>query len=346
MIESTQDNNSITGVILSGGRGKRLRPLTENIPKSLLEMQKGYCIMDKLLKDLKNIGISDILILTSHLGDKVKERYGSSWNGLKIRYSHSSKQLGTWGSIKNAVENDGLTGKSIIINGDIITDVPLRSVISNNTDVTILGIPMTSQYGILHTDGQKVMRFEEKPILPHYINGGIYFVKDIESLTTEFDYLHESQNSIEYDVFPKLAEQGRLGIHIEYDTNVLWKSIDSIKDLDEIKEMYKIRTDKPWGYELLVAYTDKYLQKKLYIRENYKTSMHYHKNKMETLHTVYGKVCLNLENGKSEIINKGESRTIKPGEVHSIVALKNTLIDESSTPYLDDTIRVKDFYTR
>ncbi len=343
---NTNNNYLITGVILAGGSGKRLRPLTENLPKSLLEIQKDYCITDKLLKDLKNIGINNIMFLTSYLGDKIIERYGKLWNGLNISYSSSQKQLGTWGSIKKAVFDDKLTGKLLILNGDIVTDVSLESIINNNTKVTILGIPLKSQYGILHTNGQKVLRFEEKPKLPYYINGGAYFIKNITALMAEFNHLHELQNSIEYDIFPKIAEDANLGIHIEYDTNILWRSIDSIKDLDEVRELYKIRTDKPWGYELLVSYTDKYLQKKLYIKENYKTSMHYHKNKLETLYVVYGRICLDLEGGKSEIINEGQSRTINPGEIHSIVALKNTLIDESSTPYLDDTVRIKDFYTR
>lgn len=339
--------NGVIGIILAAGKGDRLRPITEKIPKPLIEINEGYTIMDKQLMEFKNAGIDNVVIPIAYLGDKIKERYGSSWKGIRIRYSENPEPLGTWGDLKAAITRYSLSGPAVIRNGDIVTDFSINEIMKNKQhSVTILGIPMRSQYGILDISGNTIMKFKEKPILPHYINGGIYYVKELQDLIECSKSLHQTQNSLEYDIFPPLAAESKLGAHIESDTNILWTSIDSIKDLNEARKLYKKKTDKPWGYELLVSHTDKYLQKKLYIKKDYKTSFHYHAKKMETLYVVYGKVRLDLEEDRCEIIEPGESRTIIPGEVHSIVGLENTLIDESSTPHIDDTIRVKDFYTR
>jgi len=71
------------GMILCGGFGKRLRPLTERIPKPLIEIKEGYTILDKQLFDLKNAGINTVYLLTGFLGEKIEERYGDNYKGLK-----------------------------------------------------------------------------------------------------------------------------------------------------------------------------------------------------------------------------------------------------------------------
>jgi Nucleoside-diphosphate-sugar pyrophosphorylase involved in lipopolysaccharide biosynthesis/translation initiation factor 2B, gamma/epsilon subunits (eIF-2Bgamma/eIF-2Bepsilon) len=342
-----KENSRILGMILAGGSGKRLMPITADIPKPLVELKPGYTVMDKQLMDMKNAGISKVVILAGHRSEKIIARYGDSWNNISIRYSvDKGVQRGTWGAIKDAIGEMGLSGPAVIMNGDVVTDIPIAEVIKKDGNpVTILGIPMVSQYGIIDISGDRVSKFLEKPILPYSISGGIYYVKDLAQLMDYGKTLEDSQNSIEYDIFPRIAADSKLGVYKEDNINeFLWKSIDSIKDLEEVQRLYRTRTDKPWGYELLVANTSHYLQKKLFIKKNYRTSMHYHDKKMETLHIVYGKVKLDLEEGKHEILNQGDSRTIMPKEVHSIMALETTLIDESSTPYLEDTIRVKDFY--
>lgn len=242
--QTPQDGSGITGIILAGGKGSRLMPLTATTPKPLLEIRDGYCILDKQLMAMKGIGISNVAILTSHLSDLISKRYGDNWNGIRIKYSNEDTPLGTWGAIKKAVVELGISGQAIITNGDIVTDVPLEKLVEGaDCDVTILGVLMRSQYGILNIDDGKVTSFKEKPILPHYINGGIYFVRDISSLVKEFSDFDQAEISIEHDVFPKLASEGRLGVKIEDNTGVLWRSIDSIKDLNEIRELYKTKPD-------------------------------------------------------------------------------------------------------
>ncbi|MDG6933819.1 MAG: NTP transferase domain-containing protein [Nitrososphaerota archaeon] len=335
-----------TGIILAGGYGKRLKPITDTTPKPLIEIKDGYCVMDKQLNDLRFAGVKRVVLLTGHLHELVKKKYGSSWKGLEISHSEEEKPLGTWGAIKKAILDLGLDGPLAIMNGDIITDVDLASMFSNGSHpVTILGVQMRSPYGTMEISGTSIVSFREKPILPYYINGGVYHVVDAHELLKLSGDV-QAPSSIENDVFPKLAKSGKLGVYVETDPDVLWKSLDSVKDLEETRSLYSNRIDKPWGYELVVALTNSYLQKKLYIKEGYRTSMHYHEKKMETLYVVKGKVRLEYQDQPPLQLEEGQRQTIEPRTVHSIVALRNTLIDEASSPHPEDTIRVKDYYLR
>lgn len=334
------------GLILAGGYGKRLKPLTDTVPKPLIELKEGYCILDKQLNDFRFAGAREVVLLTGYMHDKIEKKYGEEWKGLRIRYSVEDRPLGTWGAIRKALSELEIKGPVVIMNGDIITDADLSSIISNGSHpVTILGVQMKSPYGTLDISGTTIVSFREKPVLPYYINGGIYYVKEAKELLTA-GYDLRPPSSIENDVFPKLAKAGKLGVYLESDSDVLWKSLDSMKDLEEVRSIYQSRTDKPWGYELVVALTEKYLQKKLYIKEGYRTSMHYHEFKMETLYVVKGRVRVEFPDKEAIELNEGERHTIEPKTVHSIVALRNTLIDEASSPHPSDTIRVKDYYLR
>ncbi|TMS40826.1 MAG: glucose-1-phosphate adenylyltransferase, partial [Methanobacterium sp.] len=87
------------GLILCGGFGKRLRPLTEKIPKPLVEIKDNYTILDKQLFDFKSAGVNKAILLTGFLGEKIEERYGENYMGLDIEYIQEDKPLGTLNAI-------------------------------------------------------------------------------------------------------------------------------------------------------------------------------------------------------------------------------------------------------
>ncbi|MGC8969772.1 MAG: nucleotidyltransferase family protein [Conexivisphaera sp.] len=241
-------------LILAGGQGKRLRPYTDSVPKPLLELREGYTILDKQLGDLEAAGVRRVVLLVGYLGELIERRYGSRWNGLEILYSREdqSRPLGTWGALRNAVESLGLSGPALVTNGDIVTDADLRAW--PRTDkylATILAVPMRSPYGILEISGSDVVGFREKPILPHYVNGGIYLVRDLAELLRWGKEVAGDVGSLEDDVFPELARAGLLGARVEPDPEVLWRSVDSVKDLEELRALYRSRMDGPWGRELV-----------------------------------------------------------------------------------------------
>ena len=326
---------------MCGGHGKRLRPFTYEMPKSLIEIKEGYTILDNQLLDFLSAGIDHVVLLTGHLSEKIMERYGSEYKGVKIDYIVEDEPLGTLNAIKMGLASveDDVT----IMNGDVVADLNLKKMITifQNSDflATMFVTKMRSPYGVVVLGEDDVQSFREKPFLKHYINGGIYcFKKGCSSYFGDFE-----SGDIEKTIFPMLADTGKLGYYKE--DGLFWSSIDTTKDLEEIKKEYANRTDKPWGYEKILISTDKYLTKELFIKEGYKTSHHYHERKDETMFIMGGSGYIKFEDRK-ERFGRNDAIRIKPNTPHTIVALENTILHEVSTPDSEDTIRLKDFYTR
>lgn len=329
------------GIILCGGHGKRLRPLTNGIPKSLIEIKEGYAILDKQLIDFRNSGIDQVVLLTGHLGEKIEERYGSNWKGVNISYSKEEKPLGTLNAIRMGLEK--LDEDVIIRNGDIVADVNIKKMMSrfkgSNYQASMLIAKMRSPYGIVDIGDDRITKFREKPLLEYYFNAGIYcFRKGISKFFKNFE-----TGDIEKTVFPLLAESNQFGYF--QNEGRFWISVDTSKDLEEVQKEYANRTDKPWGYEKILINTDKYLTKELFLFEGCQTSFHYHEHKDETMYIMDGSGYIEFEDHK-EHFARNDSIRIQPTVPHTIVATDNTVLHEVSTPHIDDTVRIKDFYER
>jgi len=109
------------------------------------------------------------------------------------------------------------------------------------------------------------------------------------------------------------------------------------------------RVEKPWGYELIWAVTDRYVGKLLHVRVGHGLSCQYHRRKDETMHVLRGEIRLRsgTESELTErILRAGESIHIPPGMVHEVEALTDSDILEASTPELDDLVRLRDRYGR
>jgi mannose-6-phosphate isomerase len=104
--------------------------------------------------------------------------------------------------------------------------------------------------------------------------------------------------------------------------------------------------EKPWGSELWYAAEKEYAGKVLEMRKGYRSSLHYHEKKKETMCVIEGEVRIERENGEAFTLKKGQCITINPGEKHRIIPLQDSRILESSTPELDDVVRVEDDYRR
>lgn len=329
------------GMILCGGFGKRLRPLTERVPKPLIEMKDGYTILDKQLFDFKSAGVEKAYLLTGFLSEKIRERYGDEYKGVKIEYVEEDEPLGTLNAIKLGMESINHDKQVVIRNGDVVADLNLKKMIHlgevSDYPFSIFITKMQSPYGIVEVSGDRLVAFKEKPILDYYINAGVYFSKG------QIDFGDFEVGDIEKTVFPTMAKENKLGYYKE--DGLFWMAIDTSKELEEIRKEYKNREDKPWGYEKVLINTEKYLTKELFLKEGYQTSFHYHENKDETMFIVSGAGYIEFENRK-EYFAKNDTIRIEPGEAHSIVAMENTVLHEVSTPHLEDTVRIKDFYTR
>lgn len=240
------------GAILAGGYGKRLKPLTDEIPKGLIQIRKNYTILDRQIFDFRNMGIKEIYFLTGHLGDRIEEKYGSGKDGMSFFYMKEEKPLGTLYSMRNLIERR--SDQDVILrNGDTVTDMNFKKFIDFSVKskymITMFVVRMRSPYGIVDLSGDTVMSFREKPLLDSYINAGIYFIKR-DALGMFFDRYH--YRDLERTVFPKISSMKLMGGFRE---DCFWMGIDSEKDLESIREMYNGRVDFPWGYSR-TAYSD------------------------------------------------------------------------------------------
>ncbi|MEM2196086.1 MAG: nucleotidyltransferase family protein [Sulfolobales archaeon] len=217
--------------IIAGGLGKRLRPLTEDRPKPLVEVA-GKPIIEWQIMWLKKCGINDFIILAGYYKEKLIDFLGSgSKFGVRIAYVIEDEPLGTGGAIKNA---ERVIGNEVFVavNGDVITNIPVGELVQHLVSfpeavATIALVPLRSPYGIVGIDElSRVVSFREKPTLEEYlINAGIYVMKP-----EIFRYLPLKGN-IEQDTFPKLAAEGRLVGKVF--RGYYWRSIDTVKDVEE-----------------------------------------------------------------------------------------------------------------
>ena len=167
-------------VIMAGGKGTRLLPFTRKIPKAMIKI-KGKPMMEILLLKTKVFGYKKFILSVNHLSQKIIKYFqnGSKWN-VSIDYIKEKKPLGTIGSL--SMINPHISENIILMNCDVVTDVNIMELEqyhkNNNALVTIAAHIRKSkiEYGVLETNGIKLKRFSEKPILNHYINAGIYVI--------------------------------------------------------------------------------------------------------------------------------------------------------------------------
>lgn len=224
------------GVILAGGFGKRLKPITDNVPKPMIEILDKPIIEWQIQLLAKN-NIREIIICVGYLKEQIIDHIasGNRFN-VKVAYTVEEEPLGTGGALKNTYsllkdEKEGF----FMINGDILTNIDFKILADKNKINTLAVVPLNSPYGIVDFDEQlNVTGFKEKPhIQDKWINAGIYFFNE-----DVFNYLPDKGN-IETTALPEMANQQKL--KAKKFENSFWKSIDSHKDIDESsKELAKI----------------------------------------------------------------------------------------------------------
>jgi NDP-sugar pyrophosphorylase family protein len=209
-------------IILAGGRGKRLKPITDYVPKPLVPI-KNIPIIEWQIKYLKKFGIEEVIICTGYKQDMIKNYLNLKKINMKITFSVEESPLGTGGAIKKAGKM--INDKSFfVINGDIITNIDLKKLSKKQN--SIASIELQTKFGILETKDDKIIKFKEKKeISGVWMNAGIYHLEKniLKDLPLKGD--------IEKTVFPDYAKKGNL--HIEKFKNVKWYSIDSFKDIEE-----------------------------------------------------------------------------------------------------------------
>ncbi len=169
-------------VILAGGYGTRLRPLTFNMPKAMIPLVNKP-VIDYILDYLVGYGLKEIVITTNYLREQTMN-YLSSRKDLKLSYPEEPSPLGTAGSVKNA----GITETMVIIQGDNITEIDLRELMTFHkaheglVTIALLPVPNPSLYGIAEIEANgRIINFKEKPApdacFSNLANTGLYIVE-------------------------------------------------------------------------------------------------------------------------------------------------------------------------
>ena len=210
-------------ILLVGGSGKRLRPITDYIPKPLIPLD-NIPILEWQIKYLKNNGIDKIIICTGYKAKMIENFLVMKNNfGIEIKFSKEKVPLGTGGAIKKAgalIKNESF----IVLNGDIITDMKISKLMQKPN--SIASVELKTKFGIMEIENEKIIQFREKEeISGVWMNAGMYHLpkESLKDLPEKGD--------IEKTLFPKYANKRKLNVVKFRNTN--WYSIDSFKDMEE-----------------------------------------------------------------------------------------------------------------
>ncbi|HEY9406215.1 MAG TPA: nucleotidyltransferase family protein [Nitrososphaera sp.] len=214
-------------VILAGGFGKRLKPLTDSRPKPMIEVL-NIPIIEWQIRWFRRFGIKDFVICVGYMKDMIVDHIGNGARfDSRVEYSLEEKALGTGGALLNAKELVSSQGSFFVLNGDVLSELDPNKLLNSANSNVLAVVPLRSPFGVVELDeNSKVQGFIEKPeISDKWINAGLYlFTEEV------FSYL-PIEGNIEVTALPWLAKKGIL--HAVRYRNVFWRSIDSHKDIEE-----------------------------------------------------------------------------------------------------------------
>ena len=170
----------VDAVLMAGGKGERLRPLTEKTPKPLIKVGEK-CIIDYNIDSLISYGIKNIFVTVNYLGEQLEEHFKEKRDGIKINTVKEPKYLGTIGSIKFVVSfyNDTI----LVMNSYLFTNIDYEDFYlhfkEHDADMSVAAVPYIVKvpYGVFNLEGRNIKGVTEKPTISYYANAGIYLIK-------------------------------------------------------------------------------------------------------------------------------------------------------------------------
>lgn len=225
----------IDAVLMAGGKGERLRPLTEKTPKPLLEVG-GKCIIDHNVDRLISYGVEHVNVTVNYLGEQIEEHFDTPRDGVQVRTFREPKFLGTIGSIKfvDIFYNDTI----LVMNSDLFTNIDYEDFFLHfqihDAEMSVAAVPynISIELGILDLDGHNIKGLIEKPKYNYYANAGIYLIKKRALAEIPEDTFFHATHLVE-----KLIAQGKKVIR--YPLNGTWIDIGTYQEYERAKELVK-----------------------------------------------------------------------------------------------------------
>ena len=231
----------IQAVILAGGLGTRLRPLTYVVPKPMLPVA-GKPLLERTLNYLREYGFKEAIVCVAYLKRQIIDYFRNGDFGISIRFAEADTPLGTAGQLKTAEEFIDAT--FLAMNGDIVTSMNLNNLVkfhSKNSGIGSIALKeytVEIPYGFIEVDhGSLITGFKEKPSITYKANAGIYvFEKRI------CDYIPAGKVvSLEREVFPRLIESGeRL---YGYQEEAFWADVGDLDEYEKTNAEFTNRTN-------------------------------------------------------------------------------------------------------
>ena len=170
----------LQAVIMAGGFGTRMRPLTENLPKPMLPVD-GKPLMELIVERLRNVGIKQVNVTTHYKPEKIIEHFGNgSKFGVNLTYVHEDQPLGTGGGLGLMTPPENTI---LVVNGDILTQVDFRAMLIFHQEHKAMMTVAVNQfgfkvpYGVVQCEGEIVKDLLEKPQYNFFVNAGIYLLE-------------------------------------------------------------------------------------------------------------------------------------------------------------------------
>jgi len=228
LVRPTELTNTV--VIMAGGEGKRLRPYTDNCPKPMLHL-RGKPMLEIILERCINAGFKNFYFAVNYLKNQIIDYFGDGRNWkVKINYLSEDRPLGTAGGL--SLLPPQLSEPFLVLNGDVMTDIDYGEVLryhyESKSDATLCVYEYKTQipYGIVRIKKERVFAMEEKPILNHNVNAGIYLL-DPKLL-----------NEVPKNQFLDMPELFKKAINLRYNVNAFpihehWLDIGSLENLKQ-----------------------------------------------------------------------------------------------------------------
>lgn len=202
-----EDELPVTAVVMAGGLGTRLRPLTDTLPKPMLPVGDRP-VMEHVLEQLQKVGIGHVTITTHYKPEAIVEHFGDGRRfGVEIDYVNEKEPLGTAGALGLLKPPEGPV---LVINGDVLTQVNFRSMLSYHADnraemtVGVRRFALEVPYGVLDMEGSEVIRLDEKPTYKFFINAGVYLIEP-----TAFSLIKSRERLDATDLIDRLLAAGK-----------------------------------------------------------------------------------------------------------------------------------------
>lgn len=225
----------VDAVLMAGGKGERLRPMTLELPKPLLKIA-GKCIIDYNIEALARNGIKNISVTTNYLSEKLEEHFAPEVAGVKVNCVKEPYRLGTIGSLKlvKSLKQDNV----LVMNSDLLTSINYEELymshIESEAALTVATIPymVSVPYAILKTEGDRITGLEEKPTFNYYANAGIYMIRrEMVELIPDNEYFDAT------DLIEKIiAEEKKIN---QFPISGTWIDIGSPDDFRQAQELMK-----------------------------------------------------------------------------------------------------------